>query len=89
MMILDTNVLSALMQKPPDPQIVAWLDEQPAGSTSQRLNHTRGGGRIHRRQKIVQPRQIGQALAGPFQLHQRGTGSGLGVLKLSAQACTA
>lgn len=32
MMILDTNVLSALMQKRPDPQIVAWLDEQPAES---------------------------------------------------------
>ena len=32
MMILDTNVLSALMQQQPDPQIVAWLDEQPAES---------------------------------------------------------
>jgi predicted nucleic acid-binding protein len=32
MMILDTNVLSALMQRQPDPEIVAWLDEQPAES---------------------------------------------------------
>lgn len=32
MMILDTNVLSALMQQQPDPQIVAWLDDQPAES---------------------------------------------------------
>jgi predicted nucleic acid-binding protein len=32
MMILDTNVLSAVMQQQPDPQIVAWLDEQPAES---------------------------------------------------------
>ena len=32
MIILDTNVLSALMQRQPDPQVVAWLDEQPAES---------------------------------------------------------
>ena len=30
MIILDTNVLSALMQQSPDPQVVAWLDDQPA-----------------------------------------------------------
>jgi predicted nucleic acid-binding protein len=32
MMILDTNVLSALMQERPDSKVVAWLDEQPAES---------------------------------------------------------
>lgn len=32
MMILDTNVLSALMQAQPEPQVVAWLDLQPAES---------------------------------------------------------
>ena len=32
MIMLDTNVLSALMQQQPDPQIVAWLDDQPAES---------------------------------------------------------
>jgi hypothetical protein len=32
MMILDTNVLSALMQQPPEPQVVAWLDRQSAES---------------------------------------------------------
>jgi predicted nucleic acid-binding protein len=32
MIILDTNVLSALMQQQPDLQVVAWLDEQPAES---------------------------------------------------------
>jgi predicted nucleic acid-binding protein len=26
MIILDTNVLSGLMQQQPDPQVVAWLD---------------------------------------------------------------
>ena len=30
MMILDTNVLSALMQRQPDSAVVAWLDRQAA-----------------------------------------------------------
>jgi len=30
MIILDTNVLSALMQRQPDPVVVGWLDAQPA-----------------------------------------------------------
>ena len=29
MIILDTNVLSALMRTTPDPPVVAWLDRQP------------------------------------------------------------
>ena len=32
MIILDTNVVSALMQQQPDLQVVAWLDQQPAES---------------------------------------------------------
>ena len=32
MIVLDTNVLSALMQREPDPLIVGWLDDQPAES---------------------------------------------------------
>ena len=32
MIILDTNVLSALMRKAPDPPVVAWLDRQPPES---------------------------------------------------------
>ena len=32
MILLDTNVLSALMQRQPDPQVVAWLDAQAAES---------------------------------------------------------
>ena len=32
MIILDTNVLSALMQQQSDPQVVAWLDRQAAES---------------------------------------------------------
>lgn len=32
MIVLDTNVLSALMQHKPDAQVVAWLDSQHAES---------------------------------------------------------
>ena len=32
MIILDTNVLSALMREVPEPVVVAWLDRQPAES---------------------------------------------------------
>src|SRR5258708_10112819 len=32
MILLDTNVLSALMRKAPEPPVVAWLDSQPAES---------------------------------------------------------
>ncbi|MGH6784452.1 MAG: type II toxin-antitoxin system VapC family toxin [Sphingomicrobium sp.] len=32
MIVLDTNVLSALMQKAPEPAVVQWLDHQPADS---------------------------------------------------------
>ena len=32
MILLDTNVISALMQSSPDPAIVAWLDRQPPES---------------------------------------------------------
>src|SRR5580658_8574824 len=32
MIILDTNVISALMHKEPDKPVVKWLDQQPAAS---------------------------------------------------------
>lgn len=32
MVILDTNVLSALMQSPAEPKVVTWLDDQSAES---------------------------------------------------------
>ncbi|MDP1829096.1 MAG: type II toxin-antitoxin system VapC family toxin [Archangium sp.] len=32
MIILDTNVLSALMRASPDEEVIAWLDAQPAES---------------------------------------------------------
>ncbi len=32
MILLDTNVLSEVMRSRPAPEVVAWLDAQPAGS---------------------------------------------------------
>ena len=32
MIVLDTNVLSALMRTAPDPVVIAWLDRQPGES---------------------------------------------------------
>lgn len=32
MIVLDTNVLSALMRDTPDPAVVEWLDQQPTES---------------------------------------------------------
>ena len=32
MIILDTNILSALMQAAPEPKVVIWLDQQPSES---------------------------------------------------------
>jgi predicted nucleic acid-binding protein len=46
MIILDTNVLSALMRTAPEVQVVRWLDDQPAESiwiTSITLFETRLG----------------------------------------------
>ena len=46
MIILDTNVLSALMQREPEASVVAWVDRQPAESvwiTSITLFETRLG----------------------------------------------
>ena len=46
MIVLDTNVLSALMQSAPDDAVVEWLDRQPAESiwtTSVTVFETRFG----------------------------------------------
>lgn len=46
MIILDTNVLSALMRTTPEPAVVSWLDRQPSDSvwlTSMTVFETRFG----------------------------------------------
>jgi toxin FitB len=59
MIILDTNVVSALMRREPDPPVVAWLDRQPGESmwiTTITLFETRFGlallSKGRRRQKL-------------------------------------
>jgi predicted nucleic acid-binding protein len=32
LIVLDTNILSAVMRSPPEPAVVAWLNRQPAES---------------------------------------------------------
>src|SRR5215469_2006636 len=32
MIVLDTNVLSALMRRPPEPTVIEWLNNQPRSS---------------------------------------------------------
>jgi len=62
MIVLDTNVLSALMQQRPDAKVVAWLDTQPAESvwiTSITLFEARYGLALlatGRRKKLLQQR---------------------------------
>ena len=54
MIILDTNVLSAVMQQEPDKKVVAWLDQQPRTSiwtTSLTLLEVRFGLQIMARGK--------------------------------------
>ncbi len=46
MILLDTNVLAALMHDPPDPAVIRWLDRQPAAqvwTTSISVFETRFG----------------------------------------------
>ena len=62
MIVLDTNVLSALMQQRPDAKVVTWLDTQPAESvwiTSITLFEARYGLALlaaSRRKKLLQQR---------------------------------
>ena len=67
----------------------AWISQQCGWSSRELLNRMRGSRLVHRGQKLVQPGNVGKRLACPLQLHQRGTGSGESVLRLSAQAWTA
>lgn len=62
MIVLDTNVLSAVMQQQPDPQVVTWLDNLPAQSiwiTSVTLFEARYGMALlptGRRKRLLQER---------------------------------
>jgi toxin FitB len=45
MILLDTNVVSALMQSAPDPVVVEWLDRQPADIAGRLAAERRRAGR--------------------------------------------
>lgn len=65
MILLDTNVVSALMQRNPDPAVVGWLDGQPAESvwtTSITVFEVRTG------LELLAPGRRRRALEGAFDL---------------------
>ena len=63
MILLDTNVVSALMRREPEPAVVGWLDEQPAESiwiTSITVFEVQTG------LKLLEPGRRRQQLEGAF-----------------------
>lgn len=67
----------------------AWVGQQRDRCCRELLHRARRSRPVHRRQELVEAGQIRQSFARPFQLHLFGTGSGVSVLRLSAQAWTA
>jgi hypothetical protein len=76
MVLLDTNVVSALMQRAPDPAVVAWLDGQPAEAvwkTSITVFEVRTGlellvsGRRRRQREEAFEQLLAEELAGRMQ----------------------
>lgn len=83
----DTANLARIeLLKPP---AHARLYEQATGRGNPRLDGTRHGGCIERRQRPMQPRQIRCRTAGSIQIHHCGAGMGASVSRPAAQACTA
>lgn len=94
MILLDTNVLSALMQREPDPIVVAWLDEQPSESiwtTSITVFEVRMGLELlengRRRSYLEQEfdRLLAEDLDGRVQLFDRVAADAAGTIAASRQ----
>lgn len=94
MILLDTNVLSALMQRKPDQTVVAWLDEQPSESvwtTSITVFEVRMGLELlansRRRSRLEQEfdRLLGEDLDGRVQLFDRAAANAAGTIAASRQ----
>jgi predicted nucleic acid-binding protein len=92
--LLDTNVLSALMQREPDQAVVAWLDEQPSESvwtTSITIFEVRMGLEIladsRRRKRLEQEfdRLLGEDLEGRVQLFDRAAADAAGTIAAKRQ----
>lgn len=94
MILLDTNVLSALMQREPDQAVVAWLDGQPSESvwtTSITVFEVRMGlelladGRRRRRLEKEFDRLLGEDLDGRVQLFDRAAADAAGTIAAERQ----
>ncbi len=94
MILLDTNVLSALMQREPDRTVVAWLDEQPSESiwmTSIAVFEVRMGLELlaqgRRRSQLEQEfdRLLVEDLDGRVQLFDRTAAEAAGTIAASRQ----
>jgi predicted nucleic acid-binding protein len=92
--LLDTNVLSALMQHEPDQIVVAWLDEQPSESvwtTSITVLEVRMGlelladGRRRRRLERDFDRLLDEDLEGRVQLFDRAAANAAGAIAAERQ----
>lgn len=92
--LLDTNVLSALMQREPDRTVVAWLDEQPPESiwtTSITVFEVRMGLELlakgRRRTRLEQEfdRLLAEELDGRVQTFDRAAADAAGTIAASRQ----
>jgi len=92
--LLDTNVLSALMQREPDQAVVAWLDEQPSESvwtTAITVFEVRMGLELlakgRRRNQLEQEfdRLLVEDLDGRVQLFDRAAADAAGTIAASRQ----
>jgi toxin FitB len=92
--LLDTNVLSALMQREPDQAVVAWLDEQPCESvwtTSITVFEVRMGLELladgARRTRLEQAfdRLLDEDLDGRVQLFDRAAANAAGTIAAERQ----
>ncbi len=94
MILLDTNVLSALMRREPDQAVVAWLDEQPSESvwtTSITVFEVRMGLELlaegRRRKRLEQEfnRLLDEDLEGRVQLFDRAAANAAGTIAANRQ----
>ena len=94
MIVLDTNVISELMRRSPDPTVVNWLDGQPTESiwtTSITLFEVRWGldliapGRRHRELEIAFQQLIEDDLQGRVQLFDAPAANAAGGIAAKSQ----
>ena len=94
MIVLDTNVISELMKRSPDPTVVKWLDEQPTESiwtTSITLFEVRWGldliapGRRRRELEVAFEQLIEEDLQGRVQVFDAPAANAAGSIAAKSQ----